>query len=348
MSPFSRVACRSISRSRNLALVQPRGFGGALPEPPRPELRRRRDQLPRIPGPVRGARGIPAEGMRRAPRRPRGAVHAQLPAVRDRLLRHLARGRRGRADQLHEHHGRARASAARRGRLDHRHGAGAAAARRAVAGGHRPAFHRRLLRGLRWRRSGVGVARGAGRAAHAHLQKKRHAGADHALARSARAGARAGAARRRARRPGVDLLHLRHDGQAQGLHAPAPRRHAQRRGRRALARRAPALVHARRAAAVPRHRHAELHERARLRRFEHGAAAALEPRRGVRSHRAPQGHQPHHRARDDRGPHHELRPRAPRPFFAARHRRRRRGHARGRGRATQGASRASRISRAMA
>ena len=83
-------------RSRNLALVQPRGFGDALPEPPRPALRRWRDQLPRIPCPERGARGLPAEEMRRATRRPRGAVHAQQPAVRDRLLRHPARRRRSR------------------------------------------------------------------------------------------------------------------------------------------------------------------------------------------------------------------------------------------------------------
>ena len=68
-------------------------------------------------------------------------------------------------------------------------------------------------------------------------------------------------------------------------------------------------LHARRAAAVPRHRHAELDERAHLRRLEPGAAAALEPRSRVRRHRASPGDESHHRARDDRRPDHELRPR---------------------------------------
>ena len=222
----------------DLALVQPRGFGDALPEPPRPALRRRHDQLPRIPRPVRGARGLPAEGMRRAARRPRRAVHAQQPAVRDRLLRHPARRRRGRAHQLHEHR-RASSSTSCATRAPRRSSRRRSCSRASspcsatpFSTPSSPATRTTLAtsRGVaccprRWPR----------RACTFRRSRRSRSGTK----RSTQAHA-PGAARGRARRSRVDLLHLRHHGQAQGLHAPAPRRHAQRRGHRALARRAPA------------------------------------------------------------------------------------------------------------
>ena len=87
--------------ARDLALVQRRGGGDALPGQGGVRLLRPQHQLRRAALPGRGAGRLAAAGRRRQGR-PRRPLHAELPAVPDRALRHLARQRGGGAGESDE------------------------------------------------------------------------------------------------------------------------------------------------------------------------------------------------------------------------------------------------------
>ncbi len=282
------------------------------------------DQLRRLPARDRTRGRLPAAAAWREEGRPRVAVHAEQPAIHDRLLRHPARRRGGGADQSDEPDAGARALRARQRRPRRLRRTGAAAAHRAAArrgprahrGGHlqrlpapSPPTSRARVRG---RAACTAESPGPGRVG-------RHAGGRPGTARH----------RGRPRRPRRDALHLGHHRPSERLHAHAPQRDVQR--RRLLGHCQPGQCRAGGVAAVPRDRHADQHERRHLQRRHRGAAAALGPRRRGAVRAAPSRQRAGADHRDGDRLHGQPEAEPVRPVERAPHRRRRRRDAQGGG-----------------
>ena len=204
-----------------------------FPRKPFIDLLRHADQLRRVPARDRVGRRLAAAALRREEGRPRAAVHAEQPAVHDRVLRHPARRRGGGAGQPDEPAPRSCATtsttAAPRWRSPRR--SCCRACSRCWAAGARAASS--------WRPTATTLTR-AHRPATCPISSRRRA---HVLSRRRAASPGPTCWRREAAprpiagrpgRPGGDALHLGHHRPAQGLHAHAPQRDVQHRRRRAV------------------------------------------------------------------------------------------------------------------
>ena len=168
--------------------------------------------------------GLSRAALRRSQGRPRAAAHAEQPAVHDRLLRHPARQRRGRAlesDESDAGDSALRAGCAARPRCSCRRSCTRASSRCSESGDLKSGDRRGVL----------GLPEGSRRRLRCRISSPRRASTSRragvSLWKDALAGGlEARPADRRAGRSVRDALYLRHHRPAQGLHAHAPHRHA--------------------------------------------------------------------------------------------------------------------------